>query len=147
MSLAPDAYINSLYEPPDMAQEPLLHHHFNVNNNYYRGFTYLNNRLTICLYTKVYNSQGTSTTPCVFNPWVVFISYWASLVVCMSADFVQCLRPHESLTKDITNMTSTSSANLYTLMSVDRFEFELRVVAVTSLRTYAAGPDMPGSSS
>ena len=22
---------------------------------------------------------------CVFNPWVVFISYWASLVVCMSA--------------------------------------------------------------
>ena len=31
MSLAPDVYIYSLYEPPDMAKEPLLHHHSNVN--------------------------------------------------------------------------------------------------------------------
>ena len=60
MSLAPDAYIYSLYEPPDMAQESQLHHHFNVNNNYYRGFTYLNNRLTICLYTK---AKETSRLP------------------------------------------------------------------------------------
>ena len=48
MSLAPDVYIYLLYEPPDNAQEPLMHHHFNACNNFYRGFTHLNNRLTIC---------------------------------------------------------------------------------------------------
>jgi hypothetical protein len=85
MSLSPDAYIYSLYEPPDASQKSLITHHLNASTNYYRGFTYLSSRLSICLYTKVYNGQSTLFTACVFNPWVVFISYWVSLVVCLSA--------------------------------------------------------------
>ena len=85
MSLVPDAYIYSLYEPPDAAQESLITHHFDKSTNYYRGFTFLSSRLFICLYTKVYNGQGSLSTACVFNPWVVIISYWVSLVVCLSA--------------------------------------------------------------
>ena len=81
----PDVYIYSLYEPPEAAHESLFTHHFDASTNYYRGFTYLSSRLLVCLYTKVYNGQGTLPTTCVFNPWVVFISYWVRLVVCLSA--------------------------------------------------------------
>ena len=60
MSLVPDVYIYSLYEPPEAAHESLITHHFDALTNYYRSFTYLSSRLFICLYTKVYNGQGTS---------------------------------------------------------------------------------------
>jgi hypothetical protein len=85
MSLVPDVYIYSLYEPPEAAHESLITHHFDASTNYYCGFTYLSSRLIICLYTKVDNGQGTSSTTCVLNPWVVFISYWVSLLVCLFA--------------------------------------------------------------
>ena len=35
MSLAPDVYIYSLFEPSDDAQESIIVHHINVNTNYY----------------------------------------------------------------------------------------------------------------
>jgi hypothetical protein len=41
MSLALEPYIYSFYEPPDDAQEPLIRHHFNANNNFYRGFPFV----------------------------------------------------------------------------------------------------------
>jgi hypothetical protein len=53
MPLIPDKYIYNLYEPPDYAPEPLIQHHSNAANNYYRGFTYLSTRVYICLYSKL----------------------------------------------------------------------------------------------